>query len=474
MPLLGGARPLVGHNPELRRDRLRLLRRLAAHPSGVVRILTPGTHACAVTSPELVQELMVDRAKDFEKSRMVRFTLYPLGGDGLFLSGGSLWRRQRKLMAPLFHPSRLDEYARDMVACAEREIASWQDGDHVDFARAMTRVTMSIAGKTLFDADTFSEADTLGEALSVALEWTSEETVSPYSIAHLVAARLLLHVSERAPARLRTPLAAAGERLTHPTFLPGARGRALRKALRVLDDRVQRMIDERRAEGLSRADLLTRLLEARDEEGGMSDKQVRDEVLTLFVAGHETTANGLAWAVYLLCNHPRIYDRVQAEVDALSGPPTVADLPRLGLTLRVFKEALRIYSPVYMIGRQAERTTSLGGYELPRHGVVLFAPWASHRREDVWPDPERFDPDRFLPEREATRHKLAYLPFGAGPRICIGNHFALMEGQLVLASLLRAARFTLVADEEAFPSATLRPKSGMPMRVRMLLHARAA
>jgi cytochrome P450 len=257
------------------------------------------------------------------------------------------------------------------------------------------------------------------------------------------------------------------QRLEAPIVTPGPEGRRLRRAIARLDEQVQKMIDARRADPHPPEDLLTKLLRASDDEGArMSDKQVRDEVLTLFVAGHETTATALAWAIHCLCRNPAVYEAVEREVDALPDDPTYEDLPRLGLTLRVFKEALRLYPPVHTFGRQSDDASSLDGYALEREAVALICPYALHRRPDVWPDPRRFDPDRFLPEAEAKRPRLAWLPFGAGPRTCIGNHFAMMEGQLVLAKLLRDVRFTPESDEVPEPHATLRPRGGMPMRVK--------
>jgi cytochrome P450 len=262
---------------------------------------------------------------------------------------------------------------------------------------------------------------------------------------------------------------AGAERLHGPTFLPGAEGEALRRALAVLDERVGRMIDARRARGLERPDLLTRLLAARDDDGEpMSDRQVRDEVLTLFIAGHETTAAALAWALYELARAPSLYEAVEAEADALSGPPGAGDLPRLALATRVFKEALRKYPPVYLVGRDAVADTELAGARIPRDTNVSFSPYSLHFRPDLWPEPARFEPARFTPEAEAARHRYAYLPFGAGPRVCIGMGFALLEGPLVLATMLRHARFeALGPDEPVASSATLRPRRGVPMRVRL-------
>ena len=228
------------------------------------------------------------------------------------------------------------------------------------------------------------------------------------------------------------------------------------------------MIDDRRSSAARHEDLLARLIEARDADSGeaMSDRQVRDEVLTLFVAGHETTATALAWTLYSACRTPAVLAQMHAEADAVGDSPTLADLPRLGLCLRAFKEALRLYPPVYMFGRDATSDVTIGECRLPRRTNVMISPWAMHRSAAIYPDPERFDPDRFLPENEAKRHRYAYLPFGAGPRVCLGNHFAYMEAQLALAVLLRRFEFELMGDDEPEPSATLRPRYGIRMRVR--------
>jgi cytochrome P450 len=356
------------------------------------------------------------------------------------------------------------------VTCAARSQAAWQDGQTISLAKETTRLTMSVAGKTLFDADTFSEADEIGDALTVTLAWGAANSPSVLAIAHLVARRLVMEVRRRAPSAAVAQLGRVADRLQAPTLVPGKDGRRLRAAIATLDRQVQRMIDARRG-GLGKDDLLARLLAAKDEHGNaMSDRQVRDEILTLFVAGHETTANGLAWAIHCLAKNPAIYAAVQREVDALPGEPTFADCARLPLTLRVFKEALRLYPPVPLFARQTLVPATLDGCELDAGTIAIVCPWALHRLPSLWPDPERFDPDRFLPEAEARRPRYAWLPFGAGPRICIGMAFATIEGQLVLASLLRHARFEPMSEEVPEVSATLRPRGGMPMRV----HLRAA
>ncbi|MSP59965.1 MAG: cytochrome P450 [Myxococcales bacterium] len=471
IPLLSGAVWPSGHAREVERGRIAFLHRFNAECGDIGRLRFFRT-VVVVNSPSLLHEMLVEKGKVFEKSPVVRGALYPLVGEGLFTSRGELWRRQRKLMAPMFQPAQIARYALAMAECTRRGVATWQDGATVEMARETTRITMSIAGRTLFDAETFDEADAIGAALTTALHWADETTVSLALQIQIEARQRLERLGEHLPPSWRARIARMVDALEPPLLLPGARSRELRAAIGVLDERVQRMIDERRAAGLTRSDLLTALLKSRDEDGArMSDRQVRDEVLTLFVAGHETTATGLAWSLHLLARHPESMRRVRAEVDALDGrTPGVTDLPRLTYTLQVFKEALRLYPPVYLFGRQATEEVTLGGYRLPRGTIVLVSPYGLHRRPAEWPDPERFDPDRFTPEAEAARPRTAWLPFSAGPRTCIGNHFALMEAQIALAIVIQRAELTSVGEVEPEPGATLRPRGGMPMIARLRRH----
>jgi cytochrome P450 len=351
-----------------------------------------------------------------------------------------------------------------------RAVGRLRGGERVDLSRETTRIAMGVVGKALFDSDTFDEADALGEALTDALQWTDDNAGHPALLAHMSALDLVRRASDRCPAALRPPLARLHRRLEEPFGLPGARSPKLRRAVATLQARIQQMIDERRAQGLSRDDLLTRLLGARDDEAGaMTDQQVRDEAATLFVAGHETTATSLAWSFYLLGRHPEVRAAVQAEVDALDDDPGFHDaMTRLPLTLRVFKEAMRLYPPVILLPRRSLEAVEVGGQVLPPRTVVFVSAYGVHHNPEAWPDPERFDPDRFLPAREAERPKGAYLPFGAGPRVCIGSHFALLEGPLVLATLMRHANFETDGREvtpETF--ATLRPRGGVHATVRL-------
>ena len=469
--MLEGAKPFLGHFHELRSDRVRMMKKIADLNEGLVRVQFPGQTVVVANGPEAIYDVLVGKSQHFEKSPVLRTALYPLAGDGLFTSEGELWKRQRKLMSPMFRLRELHAYADAMAACAERGADSWTDGGTIDIGRETTRIAMSVAGKTLFDADTFSDADELGEALTAALDWVNEQVSAPLLIAQARLKTMFMLASHKLPAPLSDWCHRATEALHPPLILPGARTDALRQALDVLESRVEKMIADRRAAAEPGHDLLTQLLTARDEGGsGMSDRQIRDEILTLFIAGHETTASGLAWSIYLLAKHPDAYARARAEALSLTGERVgFEDAKKLPFLLQVFKEALRLYPPIYMFGRQAMDPVVVAGAELPRGTIVLLCPFTVHWRSDLWPDPERFDPSRFEPEAEAARPREAYLPFSGGPRICIGNHFALLEAPIVLATLLRRADFELIDDRPCMPdaSATLRPAEGFPIRVRL-------
>lgn len=453
---------------DMRYDRMGAMRRFLDERGDIARLPLLGFGVIIANTPELLHDVLVTRARSFEKSPVMRSALYPLVGEGLFTSEGELWKKQRKVMAPLFQPAGIAHFGAAMTNAAERAAKEWKSGETLDIARETTRIAMAIAGQTLFDVDMWGESDELGDALTTALDWAGEESAS---LALVMQSRLRIGLeiaAERVPSGAATSLRKLAKRIEPPVLWPGERSRKLKKALAVLEGRVGRMIEERRANTRTRRDLLTLLLSARDEDGsGMSDRQVRDEVITLFVAGHETTANALAWSLMLLAQHPDVYAKVREEVDAIGRVPTSADLPRLALCLRVFKEAMRLYPPVYMFGRVAVADVDVGEYRLPRGTIVLACPWALHRRTDWYPHPERFDPSRWTPEEEAKRPRTAYLPFSAGPRTCIGNYFALMEGPLVLATLFHHADFALASDRkiEPEPSATLRPRDGVPMTI---------
>jgi cytochrome P450 len=394
-----------------------------------------------VNHPDLIHEVLVARAKDYRKGQGLQEAKRLLG-EGLLTSEGELHKRQRRFLQPIFQHQRIAGYAEQMVQHAARARERWHAGQAYDVKDEMQRLTLGIVAQTLFDADVEEEAEDIGRALTTSL--------------------LSLN-------RARSPLRALENRLPTPSQL------RFRRARLQLDAIVYRMIAERRGSPKDRSDLLTLLLQATDPEGsggGMSDAQVRDEALTLFLAGHETTALALTWTWYLLSLNPDPEARLHAELDAvLQGKlPTAADVPRLPYTRKVLQESMRLYPPAWALTRQALADTPLGPYTVRKGDTVFMSMFVTHRDPRWWPEPERFEPDRWTPEAEAKRPRYAYFPFGGGPRVCIGEGFAWMEGVLLLATVAQRWSFRLVPGHPIVlqPLITLRPRHGM----RMTAHAR--
>jgi cytochrome P450 len=430
--------PIFGSILRYREDRFTFLKSLA-EGSGIVRARMGAFPLVFVTSAEIAHEVLIEKDADFTKGFGLSLFGKPLLGNGLLTSEGEAHRRQRKLSAPAFVQKRIAEYATEISARTEAAQRDWTDGATVDVGEAMMRLTLEIVGKTLFDAEIGSDAAEVGEALTVAME----------------------HVIGSLNSLVPIP----------PTW-PTPRNRKNQEAIARLDRIVYRMIREHRESGRDRGDFLSMLLLAQDEDDGsvMTDKQVRDEAMTIVLAGHETTANALAWTFYLLAQHPTARARMEREVDAAlgGGTPKLADLPKLPYTLQVLKEAMRLYPPVYVFARRPVRDVTLGGYTVPKGQMVLLNVAGMHRAARYFPEPHRFDPDRFTPAAEKALPRQAYMPFGGGSRVCIGNHFALMEGQLILAALTQRLRFDQLpgarrVDTESL--VTLRPRGGLPMRV---------
>jgi cytochrome P450 len=438
IPQLPGL-PLLGSVVEFRYRTLELFMRVL-HECGAIGAFRTGPWTIVMlNAPEYVQAVLVDHADRIERVPRLRGLMEPTVGNGLINAEGAFHRRQRKLVAPAFQHRRIASYADVMAQYSEALQQTWTDGETVDIAYEMMRLTLRIVGKTLFDADVLSEAAAFGQALTTAMHATID----------------------RATTIISPPL-------SWPT--PGNRN--FRRAIARLDATVYRIIDERRTHNQDRGDLLSMLLEAQDEDDGsrMTDQQVRDEAMTLLLAGHDTTANALTWTWYLLMQHPHVYQRVRAEVDqVLAGrAPTMHDLAHLPYLLQVFKEALRLYPPAYIVARSVVRPIELDGYQLKPGMNIGICSYTLHRNPTYFPDPERFDPERWTPENEANIPRYAYLPFGAGPHVCIGNHFAMMEAQLVLATLVQRVTFDLVPGQtvEPEPLITLRPKDGIRVVVR--------
>lgn len=468
----------LGHLRSFQRNPWAVMARFNRECGDIGRVVFFNNDLVIVNAPELVAELLVANAPHCRKSPIVRAALFPLVGEGLFTSEGNLWRGQRKLMAPLFHPSRVADLAPMMVERTSTALASLKHGEVIDVGRFTTRIAMAIAGKALFGLDMLDEADELGAALTTALHWSAETAMSVPLGLQFQLAWALERNEPRLPAALRRWTSRAVARLHDPILWPTPRDRAVAKAIAVIDQRVARMIQERRAAPGEKDDLLSRLLQARGDDGkpAMSDRQLRDEIVTLFVAGHETTATALAWTFYLLGRAPTERARLEAEIAALGDLPASAeDLARLTYTQQVFKESLRLYPPVPVYERVALEPIHVGGYRLEKGAFSTVFPWALHHRPELFPDPERFDPDRFREDREARIHRYAFVPFGAGPRVCMGNHFALLEGPLVLATLLESVSFEAVesAPIDLDPkAATLRPIRPIRMRVQRKVPAR--
>ncbi len=412
-----------------RRDVLAMVERMHRRHGDVVRWRLGAIPFYLVADPELVREVLVTRHREFVKSRALQ-RARALLGHGLLTSEGDFHLRQRRLSQPAFHRERVAALAGDMSALAARTGEGWKEGAELDVGREMNAMALAIAGRTLFGASVEEEADEIGRALTDALGLFT---------------------------RLSNPLAPLLDRLPVPAT------RRFHRARQRLDATILRMIDERRRSGEARADLLGLLLAARDEEGdggGMTDEQLRDEVLTLFLAGHETTANALAWTWHLLGAHPEAEARFHAEVDAVAGGrlPGAADFPALPYTRAVLAESMRLFPPAYLIGREPKEDVALGGFRVRRRSVVLMSPWLMHRDPRFWDAPSEFRPERWTPEMEAALPRFAYFPFGGGPRKCIAEGFAWMEGVLALATLGRRWRLRPVpgARPVTAPLITLR------------------
>jgi cytochrome P450 len=408
-----------------RRDPLLFLHQLTIRYGSVSSFRIGPQLLVLINDPEAIRDVLVTNQRAFRKGRGLERTK-PLLGEGLLTSEGEVHLEQRRLAQPAFHRERIAGYGRTMVDWAARSRDRWADGETIDLAAEMMRLTLGIAGQTLFGADLGGETAAIRDAMAEALQ--------AFEIATLPFFEVFDH-------------------------LPVPWMRRLRRAKATLDAIVYRIIAERRADARDRGDLLSMLLLA-----GMTDEQLRDEILTIFLAGHETTANALTWAAYALSQAPDVDLRLAGEAAAIGGLPSVEDLPRLGYTRSVVAEVLRLYPPAWIIGRRSVAEYRVGGYDLPLGTLVFVSPWVTQRDPLYWAEPERFAPERWAD----SPPKFAYFPFGAGSRVCIGESFAWTELILVLATLAQHWRFELVPGHPvAFkPVVTLRAKYGMKMVVR--------
>lgn len=433
----GPRRPLVGSLVAPGRDPLALFTRLARTYGDIVRLRTLGEEMFLVSHPDLVKDVLVTGSRFFRKSRGLE-RAKKLLGEGLLTSEGASHLRQRRLIQPAFHRERIAAYGEAMAAIAERRQSHWRDGATLDLSTEMMRLTLAIVARTLFDVDVERQADDIGVALTEVLEsfWL-----------------LLL------------PFADFVELLPVPAIRRAQRARAR------LDRLIYDLIDARRRAPGDRGDLLSMLLAASDDEaGGMSDRQVRDEAMTLLLAGHETTANALAWTWWLLGQSPEDERRLHEEVDRVLGGrlPAPADAPALAWTERVVTESMRLYPPAWMVGRRAVEPYRLGDYRLPARSIVVMSQWVVHRDPRFFDRPDRFEPARWTPAFRAALPPFAYFPFGGGPRRCIGEPFAWMELVLLVATMARRWRFVASPGDTVTtqPLVTLRARNGIKMTAR--------
>jgi cytochrome P450 len=426
---------LTGNLREFSRDRLGSLTRWHGEFGDVVRARFGPRPVLFLNHPDLVEEVLVEQNRKFIKHYRLRDSKRTLG-NGLLTSEGEFWRSQRKLAQPAFHRDRIAGYAAAMVDFTERMLRSWAGGQVRDVQDDMMRLTLEIVAKTLFDAELGGDSGEASEAMEVLMRCFISRT------------SMLIPI---------------------PAWIPTRTNRRVERAARRLDEIILAVIAERRRSGEDRGDLLSMLLRAQDEESGrrMTDAQLRDEAMTLFMAGHETTANTLAWAWFLLATHPGAEAKLHAELEAVlpDRPPTMADLPRLKFTGQVITETLRLYPTVWMVGREAIEPVEIGGIVIPV-GTTLFMPqWTIHRDARWFDEPLAFRPDRWADGLQERIPRYAYFPFGGGPRICIGNNFALMEASLLLATIARRFRLRLAPDAEIIPLPTLTLRPGRGVKV---------
>jgi cytochrome P450 len=429
--------PILGLALDIRKDPLGTLQRLAREYGDVVSMPVMRTSRVLVNRPEYIQQLLIlDHAK-LHKSTLTKLVVGPLLGQGLLISEGDFWRRQRRLAQPAFHRSRTNEYSPVMVECALQQTRQWRAGETRNIAEEMMKLTLEVAVRTLFGTSLAGDSDSIGKAMTF----------------------LMRHYLRRA----RTPWRV-------PESWPTPANRRARREVEYMDSLIYGIISDRKKDTQPRNDLLSLLMSAMHEDGSqMTERQVRDESMTLFVAGHETTALSLAWTWYLLGENPAAESRLHEELRVVLGgrPAEVSDLDKLSYLNAVVHESLRLYPPAYMIARMNVEPVILGEYEIPPRTTLLTSQWVMHRDARFFDQPDRFMPERWLDGLEARLPPGAYFPFGDGPRRCIGQGFAQLETALVIAAIAQKCRFRLKKGFPIVPEplVTLRPKYGIEMTI---------
>jgi cytochrome P450 len=424
-----------------RPDRVNMLLNATRTYGDIVRLqMLPGFNVYLLNNPEYIHYVLVEHAEKFHKGPSLKRNTKDFIGEGLLTSEDGFHARQRRLVQPAFHHARIASYAETMVSYTERMLDNWTSGETRDIAEDMMGLTLHIVAKTLFDADVTQDTEKIGEAITAGIEFVNKRV--------------------GAPARL-------------PDWLPTEANKKNREMATFMNNTIMRFIDDRRASGEDKGDLLSMLLLATDEgDGGqMTNQQAKDEAMTLFIAGHETTSNALSWTWYLLSQNPDVEARVHEELDrVLAGrAPIAADLRQLPYTEMVIKEAMRLHPPAWIMSRQAMEDVNIGGYDVAKGSLILISPYVMHRDLRYFEEPERFLPERWANDFEKRIPRYAYFPFGGGPRVCIGQGFAMMETQLILATIAQRYYLSLAPDQqvEMQPMITLRPRNGLRMTVKL-------
>jgi cytochrome P450 len=432
--------PLLGAAPEMLRDAVGFVLRTARELGPLFRIPLGPRTLTLIAHPEDLKHVLQEEAKNYERGRVVD-PIRPMLGNGLPMTDGEVWRRKRRIMQPAFNRSRLNQMIATMSAVTERYVDRFRAGDTFDVHDLMMRLTRDVIVETMFSDQLGSDTADLDKAFSELERYVARYSFVPFKV---------------------------------PLWLPTPDNFTFRRALGTLDRLVLGLVASRRQSGAKHGDLLDALLDARDEDGSpMPAQELRDELVNIFFAGHETSANALTWATHLVSIHSDVFDRVREEVDRVIGDrlPNAEDVPKLEYTAAVLRETMRLYPPGWIYGRVAERDAVLRGHAIRKGDMLGICPLVAHRLPEYWPDPERFDPERFMGEKNNSNSNrgFSYIPFGGGAHMCIGSHFAMAEAAIALAMIVRRAKLVVERPENVRmqSTVTLQVAGGLPVRVEL-------
>lgn len=441
VPRVPKGKLITGHLNEFQADPLAFLKKASGYGEVAKIRFGPFQNVYLISDPDMIKQVLVTKQKYFVKSKDFH-ALKTIIGEGLLTSEKKTHMRQRRLIQPAFKRSHINNYGQDMIDITVDYLSKWEDGEERSITQDMMDITLGIISKTMFSMDFKEGYSIVGEPIETAMRMAVK--------------------------RMRTLL-------NLPLWVPTKRNLEYKEAIDELNAVLYNIIEKRRQDNEKHEDMLGILMDARDEEDGvgMTDTQVRDELMTIFLAGHETTANALSWTLYLLSQHPEVQKKLFDEIDSVVGSrnPVPEDFMKLPYTQNIIWESMRIYPPAFVIGREADEDVEIGGYHFKEGDTIMVSQYVMHHKPEYFPNPESFCPERFENDFVKTIPSYAYFPFGGGPRVCIGNHFAMMESVLVLATISRCFKVKLAPDHRPvipYPSITLRPRG----RLRMILEER--